>query len=811
MAKEFGIVSDRKKDSAPGRDRGTARHRLEILEEITSLVGRTDDYQEALEGVVSLVATAMDCEVCSLYSFDGETETLSLAATRGLPARSIGRIMMSRGEGLVGLVVEQGGAVVVEDALAHPRFKFFPELGEEKYHSFAGAPVGEGEGLIGVLVLQSRRRRLFTSEETTLLSSMAGHLRPVMVSAHLAERLQREEKEREIYRRGMVRAIQRLEAHETGESWRHRAEDSEIEVHLTGQGVSPGFGLGRVHIVLPPADIDHVTVHEGDPDVELKRFDDALGRAVAEVKTASRHMRELVPAVGGDIYEALGMVIEDQSFKERIHSRIKHGLAAESALKGVVEEYVERFNAMEDRYLRERAVDVRDVGQRILRYLLGVDDSADVVGGAKDAVLVTSELTLSDLSTVDPSRLRAIVSASGGATSHAAILAKSLEIPTVVGAHGILAACRKGDDIIVDGNTGTVYLRPGPEVSRQYQRLAGQFRDFQRELEELRDLPCETLDGHRISLLANIGLLAELDFAKAHGAEGIGLYRTEFPFLSYRDFPSEEEQLLLYRKVIEKMNGKPVTIRTLDLGGDKYPAYVRHDKEQNPFLGWRSIRLSLENESLFQEQLRAILHAAEDTPLRILFPMITSVEELRRIREIYAECVSDVAAVSGRPPAAIELGAMIEVPSAVMQVSQILREVDFVSIGTNDLIQYTLAVDRDNRKTASMYEALHPAILRSIKTVAEAAHEAGRRVALCGEMAADPMCTLFLLGVGMDELSMGPLHIPVIKKMVRAVNLSDAEMFAADMLRYDTVEDIKGYIFAGLRELGLIELVESFS
>ncbi len=467
------------------------------------------------------------------------------------------------------------------------------------------------------------------------------------------------------------------------------------------------------------------------------------------------------------------------------------------------------FELRDASHLRERVVDVRDAGQRILRHLLGIDSERPKL--AEDTVLVADELTLSDLSVVEHAKLKAIVTAAGGETSHAAILAKSLEIPTVVGASGLLEACQEGDDVIVDGNSGTVFVRPSLDVLAEYRRLDSQYRALQRDLEGLRELEAETIDGYRVSLLANVGLLGDLDFADLHGAEGVGLFRTELPFMSYRDFPSEEEQVALYSTVIERMGSRPVTVRTLDIGADKYPGYVRGAKEQNPFLGWRSIRISLDVESLFQEQLRAILRSAGEAPLRIMFPLITSIEELRRIREIYADCVADLVASGHRTPAGIELGAMIEVPAAVQRAKQIVREVDFISIGTNDLIQYLLAVDRDNRKVASMYEPLHPAVLQSIAQVVDAARQAGRKVGMCGEMAGNPIYTLFLLGIGLDELSMGALYIPVIKKFVRAVRMSDAERVAAEMLRYDTVEGVKGYMFASLRELGLLELVEAFA
>ena len=774
------------------------------------MLGRTEDHQEALEGVVRLVAVAMDCEVCSLYNYDPESSLLSLAATAGLPARSIGRISMSSHEGLVGLVVEERGPVNVEDALKHKRFKFFPELVEEKYHAFLGVPVGEGDAILGVLVLQARRRRRFVEDEITVLKAVAGHVRAVVVNADLTMRLQREEAEREVYRRNMVRAIRRLEAYEA--TSRMASSDAPLDdlVRLTGQGVSPGIGIGRAHVVVPPADLDAVAIHEcEDPNVDIARFEAALARSIEDVEHARTRMRVLVPEVGGAIYEALRMVIEDISFASRVKEEIENGLGAESALRTVVAEYVNRFEKLPDSYLRERAVDVRDAGQRILGHLLGL--THQVLDVDNDAVLVAGELTLSDLAAVEHSRLRAIVTGAGGETSHAAILAKSLEIPTVVGAEGLMNSCREGDDLIVDGNTGTVYVRPSVEILDEYRRIDEQFRNFQRGLEDIAELPAETLDGYRIPLMANIGLLADVEYADLHGAEGVGLFRTELPFMSYRDFPSEDEQVALYYSLIDRMGDRPVTIRTLDIGADKYPAYVGREREQNPFLGWRSIRISLSEESVFQEQLRAILRAAGEAPLRILFPMITSVEEIRRVKEIYAECVADLAATGIRPPAGVELGAMIEVPAAVLRARTIMREVDFVSIGTNDLIQYTLAVDRDNRRVASMYEPLHPSILQSIKTVVDAARDCGRSVSMCGEMAGNPLCTLFLVGVGIDELSMGSMYIPVIKKLIRSIKMADAERIAEELLRLDSVEEVKGHIFACLQENDLIELVEAFS
>jgi len=479
-------IADTKTANEAPSEASAASRQLKVLEDIAVFDARTDDHQEALEGVVRLVAEAMDCEVCSLYSYDSQTATLSLAATVGLPARSIGRVSMGHGEGLVGLVVEQNDVVTAEDALTHKRFKFFPELGEEKYHGFLGVPVGDGDAILGVLVLQARRRRKFGEDDVRLLRAVGGQVRGLMLNAHLTDRLQREEAEREVYRRNMVRAIRRLEAYEQARKKPGAARRDQSFVRLTGQAASPGFGIGKAHIVRPQADIDRVeTRTSDDPAAEISRFEDALARSCEDVEVARKRMRELVPEVGGAIYEALRMVIEDRSFARRVKDHIGKGFTAETALRVVIGEYVLQFEEVDDSYLRERAVDVRDAGQRVLGHLLGVEGHCPVL--TEDTILVAGELTLSDLSSVEHSKLKGIVTGSGGETSHAAILAKSLEIPTVVGADGLAEAAREGDNVVVDGNAGIVYVRPTEAVLTEYRALNTRFLAFQRDLDVLRD------------------------------------------------------------------------------------------------------------------------------------------------------------------------------------------------------------------------------------------------------------------------------------------------------------------------------------
>jgi phosphoenolpyruvate-protein phosphotransferase len=424
-------------------------------------------------------------------------------------------------------------------------------------------------------------------------------------------------------------------------------------------------------------------------------------------------------------------------------------------------------------------------------------------------ILVADEITLSDLCRVDHTRLKGVVLASGGATSHASILAKSFEIPTVVGVNHT-ELVDQGDTLIVDGNSGVVYLNPGPEVVREYGRLDREYRAFNRNLQEMHDLPAETRDGVRISLGANVGLLSDTAFAKRHGAEGVGLYRTEVPFLTYHDFPGEEEQFSLYCQVLQAMDGQPVTIRTLDLGPDKYPSYLRLPQEENPYLGWRSIRISLEMPELFKVQLRAILRAGACGPVRILFPMISSVEELGQVKELLAQAKAELRQEGKAFDATMPIGIMVEVPAAVWMADRLVREVDFFSIGTNDLIQYLLAVDRNNPKVAPLYEPLHPAVLKAVFSTVQAAKHAGKRVSMCGEMAADPLCTLLLLGMGLDELSMEPFFVPVIKRVIRSLSAKSARRLTQEVVRMETVQQVKGRLFKELKQLGMIDLVEMY-
>ncbi len=781
-------------------------HTLSLLEDVSTIITHSHDLQETLERIVQTVAERMSTEVCSLYLLDAKARRLTLWATTGLDRFAIGKVSMGVDEGLTGLVIEKMEPVVAVDAMAHPHFKFFPETGEDRYHSFLGIPIVEKQTPLGVLNVRTLRKRRFTRTEIRLLRTISAQVRGIITQARLLENLQIKERERRTYRKRMVEAIEQLRTYQQKQRGKTITRGQVSRMRLSGLGASPGFGMGRAHLIHPQVRLDAIPDRHTDyPTTELERFTAAVQSSTEELSVLKERMRSRLPEVDSAIFDAHRLMLEDRALHTKVETLIDQGLAAESALKKVLEEYIEAFARAD--HLRERTADIQDIGQRVLRHLLGSAEDERVLGDK--VIFVAENLTLSDLCLVDHNKIKGVMLANGGVTSHTSILAKSFEIPTVVGVeHAELV--REGDFIIADGNAGAVYVNPSAEVIREYERLDREYQVFNRELEGLRDLPAETQDGCRVTLYANIGLLGDVALACQHGAEGIGLYRTEIPFLTYRDFPSEEEQLDLYRRVLEGMQGRLVTIRTLDLGPDKYPPYLHLPQESSPLFGWRSIRISLEMKDLFKTQIRAILRAGTYGPTRLLFPMISSLEEIRQVKEILAEAKEELQQEGRDFDLSMPVGIVVEVPSAVWLADWMIQEVDFLSLGTNDLIQYLLAVDRNSRKTSSLYEPLHPAVLTAVHHTIRAAKRAGKGIGMCGEMGADPLCALVLLGMGLDEMSMEAFFIPVIKRVIRSVPYGSAQRIAQEVLERETVQEIKGYLFDEMKRLGIIELVEMY-
>jgi phosphotransferase system enzyme I (PtsP) len=789
---------------------GANRDQFALIENISAISGEAAaDLRETLDKIVAAIAEGMEVEVCSLYLFDPQRDRLVLRATMGLDRESVGRVSMRPSEGLVGMVIEKGEAIAVPDAISHPRYKYFPETGEERFHTFLGVPIQDGRNKpLGVLVAQTLARRKFTKSEIRLLKTAANQVAQILSHFRLRETLATKEKEREEYRRRMIEANRQLKDYEkVGGKTRVAAPVKIRRPRLVGLPAAPGFAQGVAHVVGTFMSTIDRNARTRDIKAELKRLDEALVRSRSELAALKARMMPLMPESDLKIFDGHRLILEDEEFIGRVRETVEGGYAAESALFRVIDELSAQMLAVADGYLRERATDIRDVGHRVLRHLRQEDGKGPF---AKPTIIVAEELTLSQLTLVSHENLVGIALQSGGATSHAAILARSFEIPTVVGVEHLMESVTENDNIVLDGNSGVVYVNPGSDVERDYQGLIKRYEAFKRDLMADVDEPAATRDGHRVRLFANIALYNDVPLALHYGAEGIGLLRSEFSFLTYEDFPDENQQIALYNRMLEALGDRPVTIRTLDIGADKYPPYMRVPREENPFLGWRSIRISLEMSGLFKVQLRAILRAATRYNVRILFPMISSVEELRRARELLAEAQAELYNEGLEHNPDVPVGIMVEVPSAVWLAPRLAPEVDFFSIGTNDLIQYLLAADRNNPKVAHLYEAFHPAVISAISEVVNVARAADKEVGICGEMASDPLATLLLVGMGFDELSLSPLFIPVVRKALREVNYQTARQVAREVLQMASVQEIKGYLVERYRDLGLINLVEMY-
>jgi len=782
---------------------------LRLLEEIGTVVTHSLDLRRSAQGIVETIAEHMGMEVCSIYVLDPQSARLRLWATTGLDPDSVGKVSMSVDEGLTGIVVQKLEPVMAIDALIHPRYKYFPETGEERYHSFLGVPVVDRGEPVGVLVVQTSRRRRFTLAEIRLLKAIAVPVSGILAQVRLRDSLAVKEAERQAMQEQMDDAISRLREFEQRTGPRLIRRHDREPLRLTGLGAAPGYGIGRAHLLQSAVSYTSLPRdRQGPLKRELARVQKAIAQAAEELERNKQRVLANVPEMDASIFDAQRLMLFDSEFQTRVEAAVREGLSAEWAVGEAVEQLVRRFAELDDAYLQDRASDVKDIGQLVLRYLLGAQERFPVF--AANVIFVADEIALTDLARLQQQGLKGLVLASGGVTSHAAILARTLEIPTVVGVEHAEELIREGDHLIVDGNAGVVFVNPSAEVVREYERLGHEQEAFTRDLEALKELPAETPDGHRVHLWANIGLLGDLAWMARYGAEGVGLYRTEVAFLSHRDFLDENEQFEIYRRMVIGLAGKPLTIRTLDLGADKYPRYMHMPREENPFLGWRSIRISLEMPEIFKQQLRAILRASLYGPLRLMFPMISSVEEIRRAKEYVLAAQRELEERGEGFDPQVPLGIMVEVPAAVYLAAHLVREVDFVSIGTNDLIQYVLAVDRNNRKIGHLYEPLHPAVLQAIANVVHAARTAGKQVSICGEMAADPMCAVVLIGLGLEDLSMTPFFIPLIKRLVRSLPYEQAQSIAVEVLRMATVKEVKGFLFEAMRELQLLDLVEAY-
>ena len=750
---------------------------LNTLRKIVQEVNAAKDLKAALTIIVQQVREAMESQVCSVYLLDPETNRYVLMATEGLNKRAIGKVSMAPNEGLVGLVGAREEPLNLVDAASHPRYRYFAETGEERYASFLGAPIIHHRRVMGVLVIQHKERRQFDEGEEAFLVTMSAQLAGVIAHAEATGSI-----------RGLGKQGKGIQ-----------------EAKFLGVVGAPGVAVGTAIVRLPAADLEVVPDKSvTDVTAELALFTVALEAVREDMRNLSTKLATQLRPEERALFDVYLMMLDDAALAGEISKIIKSGQWAQGALRQVVGEHVKRFELMDDAYLRERASDVKDLGRRLLSYLQQASQEALIY--PDNTILVSEELSASMLGEVPEGKLVGLVSVLGSGNSHVAILARAMGIPTVMGVVDLPYSKVDGIQLIVDGYHGEVFTNPSEVLCQQYQEVVEEDLQLLKGLEVLRNLPCETLDGRRMPLLVNTGLLADVARAQERGAEGVGLYRTEVPFMIQERFPSEKEQLAIYREQLTAFHPLPVTMRTLDIGGDKALPYFPI-KEQNPFLGWRGIRITLDHPEIFLVQIRAMLKASEGLEnLRILLPMISGLRELEEslhlIHRAWGE-VRDEGCDVPMPP----IGMMIEVPAAVYQIRELARQVDFISVGSYDLTQYLLAVDRNNPRVADLFDFLHPAVLQALQLVVNGAHAEGKTVSICGEMAGDPAAAVLLLAMGFDSLSMNATNLPKVKWLLRQINLSQATDLLEKVMRLDSPEVIDSTLQLALRNLGLSRVI----
>ena len=774
--------------------------RVSLLADVAEIVSRSHDLEETLANVTDLVSKRLDADVCSIYSADPEQQKLRLASTIGLDANAVGRVELPIGDGLVGLAASRGEPIAIEHARADPQYRYFPETGEERFESLLAAPLIVQGVVIGVIVIQTVEPRRFDEPDIELLQTCASLLAPVVVNAQLLALMASSEEERG----DVVSRIAGSNAFSLASDQTSTAPRSEKNVTLRGLATARGVAIGPIFRMDKPVDLERMD-YQPNEDSAQEHAD--FRSAMTEARRQIEDMRDVVQDRFGPefaaVFHAQIQILEDKGFLLNVTQAIDRTGNAREALASVLATYRKTFERIEDPYLRERGTDIADVGQRVMERLLGVHDHVGPM--PQGSVVVVDQLLPAIFAQLEMDKVAAIVAEHGGQTSHGVIFARTLEIPAVTGASGLLREAREGEQAIVDGATGTIYLSPDDALTREFEKAQHQYEVAVEHLDAMRERPAETLDGRRVRLSANAGLLADLRLVDKHGAEGVGLFRTELLALAHRGFPSEEEQGQLYQRVVDFLHPRTVTLRTLDLGGDKGIPNIGLEDEENPQLGCRSIRLTLKNRRAFRAQLRAILRASAAGNLKLLLPMIGSLSELREAKSVIDEVRLELEREGSAFDRDLQVGMMVEVPSAAITARVFAAECDFFSIGTNDLTQYTLAVDRGNERVAHLYDSLHPAVLQLIAMTLTAANEAGIPVSVCGEMATNPLAVPILVGLGIEELSGTPAAIPVVKEIIRALDSGEIEADARAALVARTASEVHVIAATRLRAAGLTQ------
>lgn len=752
---------------------------LNVLRQIVQEVSEAQDIQEVLCIMVQRVSETIQTEACSVYLADHHQNHYRLVASVGFTEGVDGKVIIGFSEGLVGLVGEREEPINLSHASQHHRYRYFPETGEEKYQAFLGVPIIHQRKLVGIIVVQQRDPRRFDEGEVAFLVTVSAQLAGIVAHAHIAGSL---------------------------DELTPETEDNEYTT-IRGIPSASGVGIGEVVVFYKHADLDAVRdkkIH--NIQEEIAKFKLALESTRKDIDILKNRLDEtLLPEEKG-LFEAYLSILDSKSLQTDIIGLIQRNHWAPWAVRKTISKHIRKFEDMEDVYLKERATDLRDLGQRLLAHL--ESDKSQAKSFPDQTILIGDDVTASMLAEVPQDSIVAVVSSKGSANSHVAILARAMGIPAVMGASGLPFHKLEGKTIIVDGYNGEIFTCPSLAMQQEFYRLAEEEKELYQGLAELRELRAETPDGVRIPLCVNASLVTDIRPALKAGAEGVGLYRTEVPFMIRDRFPGEQEQYLIYRQMLESFGKRDVTIRTLDVGGDKTLPYFPIN-EENPYLGWRGVRVTLDHPEIFLVQLRAMLRASEGlNNLRVMFPMISGLQELeeclRLLRQAHREVVDE--GVSVQFP---QTGVMVEVPSAVYQIKRLAPKVDFVSIGTNDLTQYLLAVDRNNANVASLYDSLHPSVITAIQLVVEGAHYHGKKVSICGEMAGDPAAVILLLGLEIDVLSMHAHSLPRVKWIIRNFTAQKAKDLLEEVQNFHQASDIRLRLEKALEDAGLGGLIRA--
>lgn len=740
------------------------------LREIVEKVAMATSLADALELLVNETCLAMDTEVCSIYLADNDRRCYYLMATRGLKKPRGRTITLAFDEGIVGLVGRLAEPINLADAQSHPSFKYVPQVKEDRFRAFLGVPIIYRRQLLGVLVVQQREHRQFDESEESFMVTLATQLAGILSQSQLNAIFGQ-------YRQTRIRALAAAPGVAVAEGWQDTSQPS-------------------LDLVYEASTLDTVQ--------ERERLTQALEEAAAEFRRFSKRFAASSQKESAAIFDLYSHLLNDARLKRELFAQIDAGSVAEWAVKQVVEQFAAQFASLQDTYMRERASDLRALGQRLLFHL---DDSTSGASQWPERfILVADELTATLLAEVPQDRLAGVVVRDGAANSHAAILVRAMGIPTVMGAD-IQPALLNQRLLIVDGYRGEVLVDPEPVLVKEYQRLVTEEIELSKLAEDDVEQPAALKSGERVQVMLNAGLSPEHEQLLGGRVDGVGLYRTEIPFMLQSGFPSEEEQVAQYQGMLQLYPNKPVTLRTLDIGADKQLPYMPIS-EENPCLGWRGIRVTLDQPEIFLIQVRAMLRANAGTGnLGILLPMITSLEEVDEAKRLIDRAGREVQEVLGYELPQPKLGVMIEVPAMIFMLPYLKSRVDFISVGTNDLTQYLLAVDRNNTRVASLYDSLHPAMLQVLSHILTQATLSGLQVSLCGEMAGDPMGALLLVGLGYRNLSMNGRSVARIKYLLRNIDLADATALAERVLSAQMTTDVRHLTAAFMERRGLGGLI----